>query len=88
MAIVWLHRLDVLLPPNHRDARMCQRLRARCADVEPFFFTVPQFADIEMQITDAATGAITLTGNTSIPLEKFMQRVYQLPNITSHISAF
>jgi hypothetical protein len=41
-----------------------------------------------MQITNAASSGITLAGDAPISLEQLVQRIYQLANITPHISVF
>ena len=76
----------MLLPPHHHDAAMPQRPRTVGADIKPFFFTIVQIAEPEMQIADAAARNTALAGNCTIPLEEFVQRVYQRADIAAHIS--
>ncbi len=85
--LVKIYRLEMLLPPQHHNSVMRQRLCARGADIEALFFTVVEFPEIEMQITDSAARDITLAGNLSISLKDTMQRIDEWTNVTPYIPA-
>jgi hypothetical protein len=78
--------LGMLLSPHHHDAIMPQRPRAVGADVKPFFLTIVQIAEAEMQIANATARDAALAGNRTVPLKEFVQRVYQRANIAAHVS--